>query len=87
MTKGVRGDHEAATDPARLDEQRRQDGPPLLFGQRHVVLIQEVVVQPPGVEAQPIRFHPRVADLRVRPAHLGGFDAEAEGSRGHSGIV
>src|SRR5262245_43675350 len=78
MTERVRAHHETAADAPRLREQRGEDRPALVLGERDVVLVEEMIVQPAGVEAEVIGLEPRVPHLVVAPAHLRELDAEAE---------
>jgi hypothetical protein len=81
MPERVGRHHQPAANPARLDEQRGQHRPPLVLGQRDVVLVQEVIVEPSRVETEAVGLQPRLAHLAVRAAHLGDLDPEAKWSR------
>jgi hypothetical protein len=83
VAKGIGRDHQPAADPPGLGEERGEHGPALVLGQRDVVLVQEVVVAPGGVEAEAVGLEPGLPHLGIRAAHLGHLDSKAQRSRGH----
>ena len=87
MAEGVGRHHQPAANPPGLREERGEDGPALVLGQRDVVLIQEVVVAPGGVEAEAVGLEPGLPHLGIRAAHLGHLDSKAQRSRGHGRLL
>jgi hypothetical protein len=87
MAKGIRRDHEPATNAPGLGQEGGQHGPALVLGQRDVVLVQEVIVGPGGVEAEAVCLEPGLLHLGIRAAHLGHLDSKPQRFRGHGHLL